>query len=130
MMWLKALALSALAVLAPVQTVLLSVLVLVLLDSVTGVLAARKRNERITSAGLRRTISKLLVFEIVLISGHLLQTYLVPDLGFPVVGLLAAAIAFVEFRSVLENADVITGQNIFGSIIRRLGSKNDASKEG
>lgn len=123
--WLKGTAIATLAIFAPVRSILLSVLVLVILDSVTGVLAARKRGDKITSAGLRRTVSKLLAFEIVLIVGHLFETYLVKDLGFPVVGLLAAAIGFVEAKSCLENADTVAGTSIFRSIIQKLGSKND-----
>lgn len=122
--WVKATALSAVAVFAPVRAVLISVLVLVLLDSITGVLAARKRGERITSAGLRRTVSKLLAFEIALIAGHLLQKYLLAD-AVPVVSLLAAAIGVVEGKSILENADTISGGNVFKGVLARLGSIND-----
>lgn len=127
--WLKALALSTLAVFAPVKAVLVTVLVLVLLDTITGVMAARKRGERITSAGLRRSVSKLLAFELALIAGHLLERFLLVGAGIPVVSLLAAAIGVVEAKSVLENCDTISGGSVFKSIIGRLGSTNDRKPE-
>jgi hypothetical protein len=124
--WMKAFALSAVAVFAPVKAVLLSVFFLVLMDAVTGCWAAYKRGERITSAGLRRSLSKLLVFQIVILAAHVLEKYLIPGLGVPVVSLIAGVVGVVEGKSILENAGTIANTDIFKAVIARLGSRNDS----
>lgn len=124
MTWVKAAALSLLAVLAPVKAMLLAALALTALDAVLGVLAARKRAERITSAGLRRTISKGLVYTLAIIAGHVAGTYLLGGLV-PVASLVAGAIGIVECKSCLENASAAAGHDLFRAAIAKLGSQND-----
>ena len=55
------LGLALLAVFAPAKSMILSSLALVLVDLITGVLAAKKQNIPITSSGLKRSIIKLLL---------------------------------------------------------------------
>jgi phage-related holin len=126
--WLKSLFLSALAVFAPVQAVLLAVLALVLLDAVTGIWAARKRGEEIRSAGLRRTVSKVLAYEVAIVAGHIVGVYLLAG-ALPVVSLICGCIALVEGVSILENIQTVTGSNLFKAVIDRLGSVNDKRPE-
>jgi hypothetical protein len=53
-----------------------------------------------------------------------MEQYIVPDLGIPIVKLLAGVIGVVEFKSVLENVESITGLNLI-KIKKVLGSQND-----
>ncbi len=112
------------AALAPIQAVILSVGILVIADMITGVWAAVKRGREIRSAGLRRTVSKLLIYEIAIIAGFVVETHLVSGL-IPITKILGGVIGLVELKSVLENANAITGGDIFKLILQRLGSKND-----
>jgi Bacteriophage holin family len=121
--WLLALFLSALSVLAPIKPMLITVGILILMDAVTGIYAAYKRKEPISSAAMRRTVSKLLVYQGVVISGFLLELNLLDHL-IPVAKLVAGAIGVVEFKSILENSNSIMGVDIFKSIIDKLGSDN------
>ena len=121
--WLKALLVSAVAILAPIQAVMMTVGFLIFADLGTGMLAARKRGEKITSAGIRRTVSKMAVFQVAVISGFLVETYI--GVGIPVSKLVASVIGVTELLSVLENVQTVHGSPIFAKIISKLGSDND-----
>lgn len=119
---------SALAVFAPIKAILLVTGFLIISDLITGVLAAKKRGEAINSAGLRRTVTKILVYNLAVISGFLVETYMISDI-FPISKLIAGVISIVELKSILENLNTINGTNIFKVIIEKLGSSNDAPKQ-
>jgi hypothetical protein len=116
--------LATMAILAPIQMVLVSVGVLILADLITGILAAHKKGEKIRSSAMRRTISKIVVYNTAVLTGFLLETYLLASI-FPVAKLVAGVIGLVEFKSILENGNVILGQDIFKTVVSKLGSDND-----
>lgn len=126
--WLQKIALASLAALAPIRAVLISVGFLILADLVTGMWAAKKRGEKISSAAMRRTVSKMFIYEMAVIGGFLLETYLLNNV-MPVTKIVAGTIGLVEFKSMLENSDQIVGGNIFKAVLKILGSKNDKSKK-
>lgn len=115
--------LASIAFLAPIHTLLIVVGVLIIGDMILGVWAAVKRGEAIRSARLRDTVSKMFIYHLVLILGYLVQTVMIEDIV-PIVKIAAAAIGFVEIKSVFENAGVIIGRPVFSSLISKLGSKN------
>lgn len=121
---LKALLLSILAVFAPAQAMILTALALVVMDLITGVLAAKKQNIPITSAGLRRTISKLFIYEIAIMLGFLTQTYLTGD-HVPVASIISGFIGLTELTSCLENLNTMSGNDLLKAILDKIGSKND-----
>lgn len=116
--------LSLLAVFAPIQPLMAAVAVLIVADTITGIIAAYKRGEEIRSSGLSRAVVKLFVYQVVIVTGFLMEQYIVPDLGVPVVKLLAGVIGVVEFKSLLENVESVTGLDLL-KIKKALGSKND-----
>lgn len=99
-------------------------LAMVLIDCASGIWAAHKRGEPITSAGLRRTFTKMVVYEMGIITAFLAEHYLLSD-ALPLIKLAGAAIALVEMKSVVENLNTINGSPIFVTLITALGSKND-----
>jgi phage-related holin len=121
---LKAALIATIATLAPVHGTMGAALCLIVLDLITGVLAARKRGDPITSCGLRRTVSKIVVYELGIITGYVIQHYLLAD-ELPVIKLISSAIAMVEATSILENLNTINGSPIFNRILAMLGSKNE-----
>lgn len=121
---LKVLALSILAIFAPIKPAIITVGVMVALDLITGVWAANKRKEPITSNGLKQTVMKLMVFQIALITGFLTEKYLTGDLV-PITKIIAAFIGLVEYTSMLENLNEINGQPIFKSIIKKIGKDSE-----
>ena len=125
--WVSSLGVAAVAALAPIQAVLISAGVMIFADLFTGMLAARKKGEKISSAAMRRTISKILIYETAIICGFLLETYLLSSL-IPVSKLVAGVIGLVEFKSILENCNAVLGQNIFETVLFKLGSDNDPKR--
>lgn len=119
---------SVLSVFAPIKSVLLVTGFLIMADLVSGIMAAKKKGEEITSAGIRRTLTKLLVYNLAIISGFLVQQYIVDDF-LPMTKVIAGVISLVELKSILENLNIVNGQNIFKTVIEKLGSEND-KKEG
>lgn len=121
---IEAILIAIIGVFAPIQPMLITVFALILIDFTTGVVAAYKRGEKITSSGMRRTISKLVVYEIGLMTGFLVETFLLSGV-LPVVKLVAAAIGMVEIKSIFENLDSISGGSVFKTIVQSLGSANE-----
>jgi hypothetical protein len=115
--WLLSLALAAVALLAPIHTLMGAVGFLIAADFLTGILAARKRGEPITSRAMGRTIYKALGYQLAVISGFALEA-LIPG-GLPVAKLCAAAIGLVEFRSLAENVKTLTGVDL-SSVVRKV----------
>lgn len=128
MTYLKAIAIALFALLAPVHAVMAAVGALILIDLVVGLLAAKKRGEHISSSCLRRTVTKAVVYQVAIISGFLLQQYLIADF-IPVAKLIASTIGIVEVKSILENLDEINGSSLFKSLVKKLGSVNDVKQE-
>jgi hypothetical protein len=117
----------AAAIFAPIKPLLLACGALIFADMVTGMLAARKRGESINSASMRRTLSKMLIYQIAIITGFVLEVYMLESL-LPVSKIVGGVIGVVEFKSVLENVSVVAGQDIIGLVKEKLGSKNDIIK--
>lgn len=122
--FLKGLAISVLAYFTPVKGLLAGALGLIVIDTVLGVMAAHKRGERITSAGLRRVVVKVLVFEAAILAGHIMQSEFMPDI--PAVKLIASMIGLTEGLSILENLAVL-GLDV-KKLISIMKSHNDDSK--
>lgn len=98
--------------------------VLVAADLVFGLLSAYKQKIAITSAGLRRTVTKSLIYLSAVLLGYVAEHYLIGDL-LAISKLIAGTIGVVEMKSILESADIINGGSLFKTIISKLGSEND-----
>lgn len=124
--WVKALGISLLAVFAPIKAVLATALVLVLADLIVGIVAAVKIGgwKSIMSSGIRRTFTKIFVYEAGIALGFLAETYLMGG-SIPIVKIIGGVIGITEMKSVLENLDIISGGSLFKSLIAKLGSSND-----
>lgn len=122
------LVISLWAVLAPIHAVMAVVFVLVAADMVTGIIAARKRGESLTSAGMRRTISKLVVYQIAMISGFLVEKYTLISVV-PIAKIIAGLISATELKSVLENVSSSANVDVFKDLISKLDSVNAQSEE-
>ncbi len=122
MKYLQAVLVATVSIFAPIQAILVTTSVMILGDFITGVLAARKRGEEITSAGFRRSISKLLVYEVALMMGFLAERYMIDFI--PVTKMISSLVALTEIKSIYENLDSIQGGKLLESIITKLGSDN------
>jgi hypothetical protein len=81
------------------------------------------------SSVMRRTISKIVIYQLAVISGFLVELYILGGGFLPISKIVAAVIGMVELKSILENCDSILGYSLFKSVIKKLGSENDVIKE-
>ena len=86
---------------------------LVVSDWVTGVWAAIKRKEKITSKGLRRTVEKVVMYSLAIVLVLVVETAFLGT--HYVVAAVALYISMVELFSNLENISSITDSNIIGA---------------
>lgn len=122
--WLQKILLASVAALAPIQAIMLSVGFLIFADLITGIWAALKRGEKVSSAAMRRTVSKMVIYQLAVIGAFVLETHLMGGL-LPVTKIVAGVIGLVEFKSMLENSSAIVGGDVFKLIMKKIGSEND-----
>lgn len=120
--WITQTLLACVALLAPIHALLIATGVIVAIDLITGIWRAIKSKETITSSMLRRTVTKVFVYQIAIITGFILETYLLA--GIPVTKLVSSVIGLVEIKSILENLDDIYGGDLFKALLAKLGSDN------
>jgi phage-related holin len=82
------------------QSALVAVFVLILMDTLTGILAAYRRGELIQSHKILRTAIKLAVYFVLISAGFVAEKAIpVPVIDETII----AALAFTELLSILEN---------------------------
>lgn len=118
--WTLKLASMFLLVLAPIHPVLLAVSALIILDMVTGIWAAVKRKEKITSTNLKKTIVKTFLYQCSIIFAWLMETQLLD--GVPVLKVVTGIIAVTEGKSFFENVHAITGTDFWSLAIEKIQS--------
>ena len=89
-----------------IQTAMAAVGFLVVIDTVLGLLASKKLEKTITSRKFSRILTKLLVFNLLIISAHLCELYLIKLI--PLVSITLGFLAVSEFLSISESFTVIT----------------------
>lgn len=108
-------------ILLPVRSVMIAVSVLIIADLITGVWAAKKEGERITSNAFGRTITKTLLYQLAIVVSFVLETYLLD--GIPVVKVLAGLIGLKEGKSFFENLHRITGIDFWSEMVSKINKK-------
>ena len=100
----------------PIKHFLIFTIFVVFADTVTGILAAKKRKEPITSKGLYRTSQKILTYfcGIMIFHGASI-TFGLPS---QIVYSVSFLISFTELYSISENIKVITGVNLATTILK------------
>jgi uncharacterized membrane protein len=101
----------------PIKHFLIFTIFVVFADTVTGIMAARKRNEPITSKGLYRTSQKVVVYFVGIMIFHGASV----TFGLPsqIVYSVSFLISFTELYSISENIKSITGVNI-GTLVLKF----------
>ena len=102
---------------------------LVIADTMTGMIAARKRKEKINSRGFSRLLSKLAVYMFSILACHGVEVVLsIPNVTYLAVG----AIAATELMSILENTRVVSGTNfaaLMGGVLSKFQKSPDVKEE-
>lgn len=104
--------------LIPIRDFILITSFLVILDLITGVLAASRRKEKIRSRALMRTTGKLLLYYCAVLASHSVEEVFVNNI--PITYFTAFTISITEFKSVLENVGAGTGTKLSRLIIEYI----------
>lgn len=103
--------------LLPIREALIVVMCLTFADMIVGVWASLKEGYKITSRSLRRTISKIFVYQISIIVAFFIETYLVQ---YPITKVITGLIGIVEGKSFFENLYRISGVDLLRIIIDKF----------
>jgi uncharacterized membrane protein len=101
----------------PIKHFLIFTIFVVFADTVTGIKAAKKEGQKISSKGLYRTTEKIVVYFVaILIFEGAKNTFNIP---FPITYMVAMIISGTELFSVAENIKRITNVEL-GTLITRF----------
>lgn len=103
--------------LLPIQKMLIAVIVLTFIDMVVGIWASVKEGYKVTSRSLRRTLSKICVYQLSIIVAFLIETYM---LDYPLTKAVTGLIGVIEGKSFFENLYRITKVDFLKIIIDKL----------
>lgn len=115
-------AIALMSVFAPTKAVVLVTLLLVFVDMLTGIIASKHLKKRITSVGFKRTVTKLLMYEITVLLAFLVEVHLTAGL-IPMLNIVASVIGLTEFKSIVENLDTINGGSFSRNVINILNER-------
>ena len=109
---------AALAYIAPFQSFLITIVVLVVADLVTGIWSSNKRGEKFEAKRLKQLIGKVILYPLALLLAHVMVDTFFK--GISVVDSLTYMVALficaIEFQSNIENIGSITGIDIWASV--------------
>lgn len=110
--WWHLLAGASLGFILPIAPLIYITTGLVMADMITGVIAARRKDESIKSKSMFRTIEKMLViYTIILVSEGVSLVFFKGT--FSLTFVVTFIIAVSEYRSIIENAEVILGISLW-----------------
>ena len=116
--------LASLAVFLPIKELMLTIGFLVAADMVVGIWKALKLKQRIRSRRMSDTITKLLLYQIAIMSGFLIESFIIAEL-IPITKLVATVIAVIEFKSIIESIESVTGKDLWSKIKSIIGRKSE-----
>lgn len=131
-LWIYALGVAIVAQIAPIIPLMLSVGLLITVDTIFGVWAAHKKKQVISSSGFSRLITKMFVYQTVIVTLFFYEKHITGD-WIPLMKTAATMLSIVEVISILENSGIILDKPIFRFLINKLSSKSNKfgdSKQG
>jgi hypothetical protein len=70
------------------------------------------------------SVTKMLLYQLAIVSGFLIETYIIEQL-IPITKLIATVIAIIEFKSIVESIEAVTGKDLWGKIKTLIGRKSE-----
>lgn len=119
----EAILVASLAVFAPIKSAVIVAVLAVIVDFITGILAARKQKIEIKSSKMGVTLSKLVIVLTSIVMSFLIQTYLLQD-AFPLTTWVSSLIGTKLAFSIFENINVLSDDKFFTDVLTRLVSMN------
>ena len=115
---------ASLAVFLPIKELMLTIGFLVSADLVVGIWKAIKTKQRIRSRRMSDTVTKLLLYQLAIMSGFLIETFIINEL-IPITKLIATVVAIIEFKSIIESIESVTGKDLWSKIKTIIGRKSE-----
>ena len=115
---------ASLAVFLPIKELMLTIGFLVSADLVVGLWKAIKIGQRIRSRRMSDTVTKLLLYQLAIMSGFLIETFIISEL-IPITKLIATVVAIIEFKSIIESIEAVTGKDLWSKIKTIIGRKSE-----
>ena len=116
--------LAILTVFLPIKGLMLTIGFLVGADMLVGIWKALKIGQRIKSRRMSDTITKLMLYQLAIMSGFLIETYIISEL-IPITKLIATVIAIIEFKSIIESIEAVTGKDLWSKLKLIIGRKSE-----
>jgi hypothetical protein len=116
--------LACMSIFLPIKELMLTVGFLVGADMVVGIWKALKTGQKIRSRRMSDTVTKMLLYQLAIVSGFLIEKYIITDI-LPIAKLIGSVIAIIEFKSIVESIESVTGQNLWTKIKEVIGRKSD-----
>jgi len=116
--------LACMSIFLPIRELMLTIGFLVGADMVVGIWKALKTGQQIRSRRMSDTITKMLLYQLAIVSGFLIEKYIITDI-LPIAKLIGSVIAIIEFKSIVESIESVTGQNLWTKIKEVIGRKSD-----
>lgn len=104
-----------LALIAPLNGVIITVALLIVVDFITGSYVSYIKGIAIKSKRIGHTISKFFIYNLVIISAYFLEKHIVSEV--PFLKIIAGFIAIAEIKSILENYTKIYGVDPFKALV-------------
>lgn len=114
------------AFIMPLQSFLILSVSLVISDTFSGILAAKKRGEKITSRGFYRILEKITVYFAAILCAAGIQKAFIESTqldwfqAMPLVYIVAGSIFLTEFLSLRENIESLTQVDILGGLKKNI----------
>ncbi|WP_428329055.1 phage holin family protein [Mucilaginibacter sp.] len=109
------------------------VIFLLIIDMITGVWKALKTGEQVTAKKFGETITKMILYLFGIVCAYVVQHNIAGDV-IKVMLIFSTLISVREFKSIVENIEIITDSKIWQFIVNQitnlLPSKNEIDKHG
>jgi phage-related holin len=105
----------------PILPAMIATGALLSIDTLTGILKARKKKESISSEKLKAVVAKSIVYLSLIITGNIIELYMIPAI--PLVKVCIGMVAMIELKSIAENASDILGFDVLKELIKRIKKK-------
>lgn len=121
---------------APIQGIMLTVGLLIIADTITGIWKSRKLGEKITSRGLSKIISKMFLYEGTIILFFLIDKFILGDILFKFFSIewlltkvVALVLASIEVFSMDENYRAVKKYGLWHAFKRLVARGKDIKAE-
>lgn len=119
---------ATLAVISPVKELLLTVGFLIMMDFMFGIYRAYRKDEVINSRKMGNTISKMFLYNMMVLSVYLLDHYILKT-GLNLEKIAAGLIGVVEIKSLDENFKILFGWSIWEKLKNSIQRGSSTTKD-